>query len=1022
MGEIAAVATIVGRCGSAIALIHKVSEKYNLANSTLASISTECSVIEIALRRVEGLASSPHLSKLETNSDLHDGFNTALNGCSTTLQAVSTEVERIGGSEMGHRREPSWKMALPSMAKIKFVINDRRLKELLDQLRGQHHALQLLLQAYATESMKELSTIMANIRPFLRKIDDDASSMQVSRDPFADPSESGSRRGRRDYVRSIISYGDLMSEISSTQLTIDEALINTNVYRRQLAALTARSGSRFKQLPPKPLPDIVIPDSSTPDIPDIDSIIAGFDSLQDFQLSPLTDRDAIDDPPPPLPEKQTNSYKESDTSTVTERSILTPSEPTSSTQRIQFLGNEDDYLIAHKALERNRHDPGGLVRMLEELRKLGTPTDYSRGLKALESSGANFTLTLKYLKYLRSFGLMSDYSYALETLEVHGYKFAEVKDKLEVIRKIAQSCDNYSLALQLLRHLEYNLDATTRKLQSLKVVSPEIEDYSRVLILLQYSQFSTKKTLKLLDQMLSFTRRIARQSLIGATDLSSLPYSLALLEKNQYNAEQTINDLTSLQGLGRDWKDFIALQKVLARNKFDLKQTTDDISWLTSIIDGRSSLASVLDMNDHDLRNIRQYFDKISTLGTIGDFFWSMKALEKNDFDFKRTLTLLDHIHRLTEGTADYTFILEISDHLGWRESRINLVFGLTSQSSIMALSLIRKNKQDASEWFKQLAGFTRSAEKRFEDALCSLGYLQYDFSVTMHFVSQVKDPLGCGGKSFMTSLAIFQSLQGEPVDKVEVVLIMNALRLYEADQKHVKFIFSNLMYDSKPIRELFYNLYTINGPLEKAKRTALWLLQYYVDFQEFMHLIRALSTRWTTREDRRICLDFLETLNGDYKQAERTIDSLQTHEHESSRGRPESPERALAALKRNGYKEDCTLTEWDRLHAINPQSTHWDYVLRIYSQCSFDIEHTITQLKRLNDEHDGDPFWYDLLVVNGTHTVPKSPEDKFDASMVISHFNAMYECIEHQVKQRNRGVVATRFASVVQDHSKGFY
>jgi hypothetical protein len=143
----AAIGGIIERCGSVVLLGCQLSERYSLANTTLISITGECSSIKVALGQVKAMATSPDLMRLESDSELREGLNTTLNCCSLTLQVVFDEMERLSGYGMNSMQESSWKAALSATAKLRFIIN-RRLERLLNQLRGQSQALQLLLQAY----------------------------------------------------------------------------------------------------------------------------------------------------------------------------------------------------------------------------------------------------------------------------------------------------------------------------------------------------------------------------------------------------------------------------------------------------------------------------------------------------------------------------------------------------------------------------------------------------------------------------------------------------------------------------------------------------------------------------------------------------------------------------------------------------------------------------------------------------------------------------------------------------------
>jgi tetratricopeptide (TPR) repeat protein len=1132
----ASVEGIITKCSSVIRLARLIGERYNLANTTLNSITSECMVIEMALKRVKAMSTSPHLTRLENSKDLHEGFNTALDGCSKTLQAVLDDMEKIGGSETGSIRDSGWKAAMSTMAKIKFIISDRRLKELLDQLRGQYHALQLLLQAYAVyvypclrlsvrllilfsrESVQEFSVIMTTLRPTLQKIKENASTMRFSNTSSEHTLDRVSGRASRDYVQSILSYGELVSEVSSTHLTIDEGLINTNVYRRRLAAMSPREPGSSKDNTMKSLP--AAPDQTPPDadhsevnrsikprsrplsklsVPYNDPFPASSFDWKAHGRVPLSDSQppegSLGDkrqsnepeiPPPDAREHPGNSTlplsqntPENDVATA-EKSMHISSNALNATQKLKLLGSDSDFVLARSVLKRSRLDEESFVRILEGVRDLGSPDDYSKALKALESGGAaNLTLTVKYLKSIRQFGDEADYPYALRVLKSYSYKFPQTQEVLESLRDITERQDSYSVAIQLLQHQKYNAASTRVKLQQLKDLVPDIDDYSCVLMLFQRNQFSVKRTLKVLEQMLSFTLHIAGDSWRKTTDSASLHYSLKLLEKNDYGVEQTTNDLITLQEMGNDWEDFICLQKALEENEFDMDETIEDINWLNMIVRNRSPLTSVLVVNQYSLRTMRKVFNEISDIGEEADFFWGMRALEKNKFNFKLTLDLLNRLRQLTTGPTDYSTILGLANHLAWREDRLGILVGDTNESSAKSLSLLRQNNAKDKVWFDGLTRLSRLNDKQYDDSLRSLVKLDYNVAVTLHFVDHVKDPMGCGGPRFSSSLTTFDTFkEGSAADKEEIVRIMNTLGLYEYNQERLASIFSGISYDAVRMRDLLSKLLAINITLNKAQRTVLWLLQYYSNLEDFMGLMEYL-TQWTADKDRTIILGFIETLNGDYRRAEQHLAGMREFESESSLERQTVPNRALEALKRSGYNTDTALQEWRRMHAVNPRTTHWDSVIKVHERCLFDIETTIPLLERLNVEHNGDPFWYDVLVVHAAYirlhsrigssvvggtaglrsndtlrsistlasfstlrpngskpgdrtslfsidtllskaeTPPKVPPN---ANHIISHFQANYKYDGKEFRNRTMGTGSAHLVSVARDDKKGLY
>jgi hypothetical protein len=874
----------------------------------------------------------------------------------------------------------------------------------------------------------------------LKKIKQNTSSKRFPRASSEDLSDGISSRADCDYVQDIISYRELISEMSSIRPSVEESLNSSRLYGRQSSASSARSIGSFREHL-IPLPSISEQMSSGP----------GREVNGSIRIrSPPTSRLSIlsNDPDANFSyssfETPVSSQEEADSITLQERSILSSSDAFTVTQRLRSVGSEDDFLLALNMFKPSRLDEEEFVHLLEEINALGSPSDYSRSLKALKRNGAaNFTLTVKYLKGFRDFGNKADYPYTLGVLEGYLYKFPETQEVLESLINITERCDNYSIAVRLLHRQKYNAKSTTAKLQQLKDIVPDMDDYSRVLLFLQHNQFSIKRTLNALDQMLSFTRQMAGDYWRRLTDSTALHHSLVLLEKNDYGVERTTSNLAILQGLGNSWKDFICLLKTLEENRFDMEETVEDMKWLKLIVKDRASLASVLAANNYSPQVMRILFEEIYEMGGKENFFQTMKALERNGFNFRLSLDSLNRLHQLATEPADYSIILKVADRLSWKEDRIHILFGETSQSGARALTLLRQNNARDQIWLDGLSQLANLSERRYEDSLRSLAQLDYNFGVTLRFVEHVKDPMGCGGVYFSTSLSIFNTFDGKALDKEEIARMMNALGLFECSQERLTFIFSSISYNSVRMRKLLSKLLSINDYLNRAQRTAYWLLQNYANFRDFMHIMESLTTRWTTDEDRSIVLDFLETLDGDYRRAERIIGELQQLEKGSSLERVAVPNRALDALRRNDYKSAHTLREWRRMHAVNPRTTHWDSVLKVHERCLCEIEYTIPVLERFNDECSSDPFWYDVFVVHAAEirtnnttrkhgvvssgasdraTLRSNTDAAPTANQVISHFKANYKYDGKTFRSKNMGMGSAHLDSVVRDDKKGLY
>lgn len=140
----------MGLVGSLIPLSIKIAKslddaktKYSHASLMIASISSECSVLAVALGQIEKVVKRDNKnlsSKLDpATSDLNISLELALGGCRTILLSLDEEVKKITGAKGSHPLK--WK------SKVKYVWNEAGMKDLLITLRGQQAALHLLLAA-----------------------------------------------------------------------------------------------------------------------------------------------------------------------------------------------------------------------------------------------------------------------------------------------------------------------------------------------------------------------------------------------------------------------------------------------------------------------------------------------------------------------------------------------------------------------------------------------------------------------------------------------------------------------------------------------------------------------------------------------------------------------------------------------------------------------------------------------------------------------------------------------------------
>lgn len=147
LGAAGSVLRIINLCFKVTQHINEVTTKYKLANATLSAISSECLVISTAVERIQSMVAHQTTlvsSRLQPGESLTMAFDIAFHGCETTLSIIADDLEKIGA---GSGKAGSSMLKTPK-ARLKFIWSEGGLKELLQQLRAQHSALNLLLGTF----------------------------------------------------------------------------------------------------------------------------------------------------------------------------------------------------------------------------------------------------------------------------------------------------------------------------------------------------------------------------------------------------------------------------------------------------------------------------------------------------------------------------------------------------------------------------------------------------------------------------------------------------------------------------------------------------------------------------------------------------------------------------------------------------------------------------------------------------------------------------------------------------------
>ncbi|KAK3941399.1 hypothetical protein QBC46DRAFT_340532 [Diplogelasinospora grovesii] len=220
---------IAGKCITVTKSLSDLRGRFAHANLTISAICSESAVVNAALYRLQHLfndESTQAFSRFRGRPDLSANIDLALTGCTLLYSCLDDEVRklRFALDNAGRR--------LTTTQKAKAVWKDGTMKGMLQQIRGQATALNLLLQCFQLEHAAETRQLLRDQSDTIRQIRNDISALR-SLYP-AKHSIPDSVLGDRPLTQDI--FADAKSIIDEREFEFDDIVVNSRVYRRVLAA------------------------------------------------------------------------------------------------------------------------------------------------------------------------------------------------------------------------------------------------------------------------------------------------------------------------------------------------------------------------------------------------------------------------------------------------------------------------------------------------------------------------------------------------------------------------------------------------------------------------------------------------------------------------------------------------------------------------------------------------------------------------------------------------------------------
>ncbi|KAG9051215.1 hypothetical protein FS842_011233 [Serendipita sp. 407] len=677
MAEALTIASLINLCNSLGTRLNEIVTRYQTTNQTIAAIVTECTMLQLALENVQKMGTSGRTERLKDGTALQRGLDCALTGCYVTLRTIGNDIKRLEVTSDAPENT-SWRVGLGYSAKFTFIWKESSMKALLDQLRGQYNALQLLLHAYSLETAEQMRDALISIQDSLSRIQNDADSTRsrrlTRRGRVSQDSSSMTETGIDvSFTASIIYSGGSQSHSSGPPTTSDDQVPNT-----------------FSNLPPPPPPPSPPPPGTVEIAEDDDDILypaasnlfSGSNSK--IILSQRTLSELI----------VTSQLSEGETLEVL--------------KQIQDIAGTDGCGIMQVILQRKNCNVNHVLTLLTQLRDIGSSKHFYSALLSLQNLDYNLKHTVNSLTRLRNLGTLEDYTDSLAFLRRNGYEVLKTQGEIEALKRTCSTPEDFHYTLHYLRTLQYNIAATMKSLDELKKRWTEsLQEYSCLLGLLDHNNYEVEDTVQQLTQVMPFLKR--KIGLLGRSTEDNIPLrrstTLQLLRRNKYALDQTITEIQYLCEAGGYPGVPVVPLKVLEGVDYDFAKATGAFKWLKELpLEDAESLL-LLQENDYRIESLQMAIDDYKTrlYGQSGNS-QLLGTLRFNRFNAQRFIQQHQWALELLLNAPDLQLLLPPFLSKGWHIERLGRMLGSVCTERVQTLLIIGENEEEVIErWLSEM-------------------------------------------------------------------------------------------------------------------------------------------------------------------------------------------------------------------------------------------------------------------------------------------------------------------------------
>ncbi|KAK9423675.1 putative Fungal N-terminal domain-containing protein [Seiridium unicorne] len=273
------VTALTAACLKTTKAMGDLCEKFKHAQMTLSAICSESTVICASLSQIQSLVlTRPDAlrTQLRERSELVATFDIAVTGCMVIYAVLDDEVQSI--MALCVDGQLGW------FEKAKVLWKEDTMSGLLQQLRGQQHAISLLIQVLQLESLSDIHRLVAQHGLMLERIKSQTRSLRFMNPRVRAPGSI--------FEDSLDNESILGTVATDTTFLFDDLIVNAKVYRRVLAQAGSQDLRAKEELKEGP-------DSNTALVSDgeawIDSLEKAYSRLQADEVPMLIIKTTLED-------------------------------------------------------------------------------------------------------------------------------------------------------------------------------------------------------------------------------------------------------------------------------------------------------------------------------------------------------------------------------------------------------------------------------------------------------------------------------------------------------------------------------------------------------------------------------------------------------------------------------------------------------------------------------------------------------------------------------------------------------